>query len=152
MQQLKMLQYSFCRIEKFSVNNNAAVSGWIAEHYVAISRCFVHIMSNISDIINVEDDITMVYFNLMIQSTMCFVYHIMSPFEIDTITIENYIKVFYKACIILRNIVMCLKPTLRSFGIHVAIFCRFLICPTKSNNLAVFDCIGRVHVNKIFNM
>ena len=54
-------------------------------------------MSNITDIITVEDDITIIYFDLMIQSTMCFVYHIMSPFEIDTITIENYIKVFLQS-------------------------------------------------------
>ena len=44
MQQLKALQCSFCRTETFAKNNDASVSGWIAEHYVALSRCFVHIM------------------------------------------------------------------------------------------------------------
>ena len=97
MQQLKMLQCSFCRIENFSPNANATVAGWIAEHYVALSRCFVHIMSNVTDIINVQDNITMVYFQLMMQSTMCLVYHIMTPIKIHIRTIENYIKVLLQS-------------------------------------------------------
>lgn len=97
MQQLKMLQCEFCRIETFSINTNATVAGWIAENYVAISRCFVHIMSNVTEIVNVQDDITMVYFKLMIQSTMCLVYHLMSPFGNDITTIDNYIKIWLQS-------------------------------------------------------
>ena len=97
MQQLKLLQCSFCRIETFSTSKTTHVAGWIAEHYVALSRCFVHIMSYVTEIVHVPDRITMVYFKLMIQSMMCFVYHIMSPFEINMTTIDNYIKCFLQS-------------------------------------------------------
>ena len=60
-QQLKMIQCSFCRIEKFSINSNTNVAGWIAENYVALSRFFVHIMSHVTDIVDVQDNITMIY-------------------------------------------------------------------------------------------
>ena len=97
MQQLKALQCSFCRMETFAKNNDASVSGWIAEHYVALSRCFVHIMSRVSDVIKPQDEIIIHYYELMIQSVMCVIYHIMSPSNCDTTTIDNYIKCFLQS-------------------------------------------------------
>ena len=55
MQQLKSLQCEFCRMETFTKNSDASVSGWISEHYVALSRCFVHIMSHVSNIIKPQN-------------------------------------------------------------------------------------------------
>ena len=39
----------------------------------------------------------MVYFKMMIQSTMCLVYHLMSPFGNDITTIDNYIKIWLQS-------------------------------------------------------
>ena len=92
MQQIKSLQCEFFRMETFTKTSDASVSGWIAEHYVAISRCFVHIMSHVSDIIKPRYEIIMHYYELMIQSVMCLIYHIMSPSNCGTTTIDSYIK------------------------------------------------------------
>ena len=97
MQQLKSLQCEFCRMETFTTNSDVSVSGWIAEHYVAISRCFVPIMSHVSDIIKPQDEIVMHYYELMIQIVMCLIYYIMSPSNFDTTTIDNYIKCFLQS-------------------------------------------------------
>ena len=89
MQQIKSLQCEFCRMETFTKSSDASVLGWIAEHYVAISQCFVHIMSHMYDIIKPQDEIIMQYYDLMIQSVMCLIYHIMSPSNCGTTTIDN---------------------------------------------------------------
>ena len=94
MRQLKSLQCEFCRMETFTKTSDSSVSGWIAEHYVALSRCFVHIMSHLSDIIKPQDETIMHYYDLMIQSIMCLIYHIMSPLNCGTKTIDSYIKFF----------------------------------------------------------
>ena len=80
----------------FTMNSETFVSGWIAEHYVAISRCFVHIMSNVTDLIS-TDNVVSNYFELMIQSLMCLVYNIMTPYTQDIVTLDNYIKCFLQS-------------------------------------------------------
>ena len=79
-------------MEKFTRNIYDSVSGWIAENYVELSRCFVHIMSHVSTIIKPQDEIIMNYYDLMIQSVMCLIYHVMSPSNCNTKTTDNYIK------------------------------------------------------------
>ena len=96
MDAMKSLQCTFCRMDTFTSNSDTYVSGWIAEHYVAISRCFVHIMSNVSDLIS-TDKVVSNYFDLMIQSLMCLVYNIMTPYTSDPIAVNNYIKLLLQS-------------------------------------------------------
>ena len=96
MDAIKMLQCTYCAMETFTMNSESFVAGWIAEHYVAISRCFVHIMSHVMDLIS-TDNVVSNYFELMIQSLMCLVYNIMTPYTTDLITLDNYIKCFLQS-------------------------------------------------------
>ena len=122
MQQLKSLQCEFCRMETFARNSDASVSGWIAEHYVALSRCFVHIMSHVYDIIKPQDEIVMHYYELMIQIVMCLIYHKMSPSNCDTTLLITTLSVFYKVCTILKNTAIYLNTRIHSCGLIVVIF------------------------------
>ena len=48
---MKALQCSFCCIETFSKSADLCVAGWIAEHYLGLSRCYVHIFYHVRDIL-----------------------------------------------------------------------------------------------------
>ena len=80
----------------FTSNSDTFVSGWIAEHYVAISRCFVHLLSHVNDLVS-TDDIVNNYFELMIQSLICNVYNIMTTCTTDLKTLDNHIKCFLQS-------------------------------------------------------
>ena len=73
MYHIKLLQCDFCRMDTFSKSSDTYVSGWIAEHYLAISRCFVPVFSHVLDIIDTGDDIINLCYDLMIQSLMCMI-------------------------------------------------------------------------------
>ena len=97
MHQIKLLQCSSFHMEVFSSNKDASFAGWIAEHYVVLSWCFVHIMSYVTEIIVVPNKITMIYFKILLKIMMYILYHIMSPFGNNTTTIDNYINFFLQS-------------------------------------------------------
>ena len=97
MYHIKLLQCDFCRMDTFSKSSDTYVSGWIAEHYLAISRCFVPVFSHVLDMIDTGDDIINLYYDLMIQSLMCMIYRLMSPHQVSEDIIMNYIKCFLQS-------------------------------------------------------
>ena len=48
---MKTLQYGFCCIEIFSKSADSCVAGWIVEHHLGLSRCYVHIFYHVCDIL-----------------------------------------------------------------------------------------------------
>ena len=97
MSHIKALQCGFCRMDTFTKSAESFVAGWIAEHYVAISRCFVHILSHVQDLIASTNPTVMMYYELMIQSIMCLIYRIMAPDAHSSNEISNYIKCFLQS-------------------------------------------------------
>ena len=97
MSHIKSLQCGFCRMDTFTTNPETFVAGWIAEHFVAISHCFVHIFSHVHDLIALTNPIVTNYYELMIQSLMCLIYRIMAPEAYSSNEIGNYIKCFLQS-------------------------------------------------------
>ena len=93
---MKALQCGFCRIETFPKSADTCVAGWIAEHHLGLSRCYVHIFYHVRDILE-YDAYGIDHYDMMIQSLMCMVYRLMSPYTIPLIEIENYIKCFLQS-------------------------------------------------------
>ena len=89
MYHIKLLQCDFCRMDTFSKSSDMYVSDWIAEHYLAISRCFVPIFSHVLDMIDTGDDIINLYYDLMIQILMCMIVCLMSPHWVSEDIIIN---------------------------------------------------------------
>ena len=76
-------------MKTFLKSSDTYVSGWIAEHYLEISRCFLPIFSHVLDMIDTGDDIINLYYDLMIQILMCMIYRLMSPHQVSEDIIMN---------------------------------------------------------------
>ncbi len=80
-------------MENFSKNPSSFVAGWIAENYLAISRCMAHIFSYVRKLLGDEKPGTD-YYDMMIQSLQYIIARLMAPISTRKQKLNNYIKRF----------------------------------------------------------